>query len=195
MAAHRVCKIDGCGKRHEARGWCGKHYQAWKKHGDPLASRPRATDGSSERWIESAISSESLDCLIWPYGRGKDGYGLVSIDGRKERVHRLVCERVHGPPANPSDVARHACGNGASGCANPAHLSWGTQAQNCQDTVTHGRSTRGERNAQAKLTEADVRDIRRLSKAMTHQSIAEMFGVSSRTVGDIVARTSWAWLD
>lgn len=34
----RRCTIDGCGKRHVARGWCTAHYQRWKKYGDPNVS-------------------------------------------------------------------------------------------------------------------------------------------------------------
>ncbi len=34
--AKRTCSIDGCEKPHEARGWCNKHYLAWRHHGDPL---------------------------------------------------------------------------------------------------------------------------------------------------------------
>lgn len=36
----RTCSIEGCDKRHEARGWCESHYQRWKKHGDPLGGGP-----------------------------------------------------------------------------------------------------------------------------------------------------------
>lgn len=35
---NRTCSIDGCGKPHQAKGWCGKHYQSWQKYGDPLAT-------------------------------------------------------------------------------------------------------------------------------------------------------------
>lgn len=31
-----ICSVDGCGARVECRGWCGKHYQRWLRHGDPL---------------------------------------------------------------------------------------------------------------------------------------------------------------
>lgn len=30
------CKISGCEIAAYARGWCNKHYQRWRKHGDPL---------------------------------------------------------------------------------------------------------------------------------------------------------------
>ena len=43
-----TCSIDGCDGRVVARGWCGKHYQRWKTHGDPLNAGPVVypTDGT-----------------------------------------------------------------------------------------------------------------------------------------------------
>lgn len=38
MAITRLCSIPGCDKPHVARGFCAKHYQRAKKHGDPLIS-------------------------------------------------------------------------------------------------------------------------------------------------------------
>lgn len=32
--AKRTCSVDGCTKRHGAKGFCPMHYQRWKKHGD-----------------------------------------------------------------------------------------------------------------------------------------------------------------
>lgn len=30
------CSIEGCGRKLVARGWCQKHWQRWRDHGDPL---------------------------------------------------------------------------------------------------------------------------------------------------------------
>ena len=30
-----VCSVDGCGREVNARGWCERHYQRWRAHGDP----------------------------------------------------------------------------------------------------------------------------------------------------------------
>ena len=39
----RLCSIEGCGGKIEARGFCDKHYTRLKRHGDPLsAGRPKA---------------------------------------------------------------------------------------------------------------------------------------------------------
>lgn len=34
----RACTIDGCGGELVARGWCSKHYERWRVHGDPLVT-------------------------------------------------------------------------------------------------------------------------------------------------------------
>lgn len=31
----KPCKIDGCSSPASGRGWCSKHYQRWRRHGDP----------------------------------------------------------------------------------------------------------------------------------------------------------------
>ena len=39
----RSCSVPGCEKatRHGERGWCPKHYDRWREHGDPLTLLPR----------------------------------------------------------------------------------------------------------------------------------------------------------
>lgn len=34
----KICSIEGCSTAVEAHGWCGKHYQRWRRHGDPEGS-------------------------------------------------------------------------------------------------------------------------------------------------------------
>lgn len=51
----RTCSIEGCEKKHLARGWCGTHYKRWQTHGDPgvvLAGGGRPPAGSeSPHWV------------------------------------------------------------------------------------------------------------------------------------------------
>lgn len=33
-----ACAVDGCDKGKSKRQWCDRHYQTWRRHGDPLGS-------------------------------------------------------------------------------------------------------------------------------------------------------------
>ncbi|OBP75441.1 hypothetical protein BAE42_07630 [Mesorhizobium loti] len=74
-------------------------------------------------------------------------------------------------------------------------MYWGTNADNSADMIAHGRSTRGEKQPTSKLTEDDVRAIRKLAGSMIQREIAEKFGVHIMTVNDILHRRRWAWLE
>ena len=51
----------------------------------------------------------------------------------------------------------------------------------------------GERNAQAKLTDGDVREVRRLAASGTpHSVIGERFGMTQPNISRIVSRKGWA---
>jgi hypothetical protein len=36
----RHCSVEGCEDKHEARGFCMRHYNRWRRYGDVLASIP-----------------------------------------------------------------------------------------------------------------------------------------------------------
>lgn len=41
-ASAQLCSAGGCSSAVTARGWCAKHYQRWRRHGDPSVSlKPR----------------------------------------------------------------------------------------------------------------------------------------------------------
>jgi hypothetical protein len=138
MASDKICSIEGCGKRHVARGWCNAHWQRWKDHGDPMAGVPlrrRALGGEVDRWLrEIAIPYSGDECLIWPYAKDSDGYGSI----RNRGVHRVVCEEVNGERPTLKHEAAHSCGNGHLACCAPSHLRWATHAENMADAIEHG---------------------------------------------------------
>lgn len=193
MATPRICSIHGCGKKHEARGWCYSHYSRWQRHGDPLGGRTER--GSVGRYFQNVVLAyEGDDCLFWPYSRGR-GHAQLRFNNKLAIVSRLVCEHAYGPPPTPKHEAAHSCGNGHLGCVTRRHLRWATSTENKADKVLHGTTSRGERFWAAKLTELDVRAIRALEGTMPKYKIAEKYGVARSTISLIHSRQNWAWLE
>lgn len=36
----RMCSIEGCGRPHYAKGWCNRHWERWRSHGDAMWEPP-----------------------------------------------------------------------------------------------------------------------------------------------------------
>lgn len=84
-------------------------------------------------------------------------------------------------------VARHTCDNRK--CINPNHILIGTQPDNVKDALERGRTTRGEKNPMAKLTDEKVLAIR--SSSLGWRELCAAFGISRRTVGQVQRREIW----
>lgn len=193
MAVSRLCSIPDCGKPFRARGWCRAHYMRWLRYRDPLGGG--TFEGEPLRFLrEVAFVYDGTECLKWPYSTSGDGYGRVKFNGRAASAHRLVCAEVYGDPPTPSHEAAHSCGNGHVGCVAKRHLSWKTPLENSADKVTHGTINQGERSGSAKLTEAQVREIRALNGTMKQTDIGLLYGISGHQVGCIQSFKKWGWL-
>ena len=194
----RICSIEGCTNPVIARGWCDTHYCRWKRHGNPHF-RKKAGNGELLAFIEEVVLPFAGEgCLTWPFccvkSREGRAYARARIGGRDTLVSRYVCEKVHGPAPSPEHEAAHSCGKGHEACVAPGHIFWKTPSANQADRIIHNTHDRGERSANAKLTEADVRSIRQNVGRETHAKLAVRFGVSRPTISVILARKSWGWL-
>lgn len=188
------CAVNGCGrdsnKPGAARGYCAAHYRRFKLYGDPLGSAPQKIV-PSEQWIRDvALNFEGDDCLIWPFQKNENGYGVIAKGGRPHIASRVICERAYGLPDSASMHAAHNCHNGSGGCVNPRHLEWKTATDNERDKVAAGTDNAGSRHGQSLLSEADVRIIRD-EKSISAEAMALRFGVSKWTIFDIRARRRW----
>lgn len=151
-------------------------------------------------WVErlaSSIDAKGPD-ECWPWtGRTLNwGYGYLMIDSRQLRAHRLVLTLASGAPPTGKTFACHRCDNPP--CCNPAHLYWGSPADNMRDMALRKRGTVGERNRHAKLTAVQVLSIRkryaaRRTAASMRQTAAD-YGVGFNCVERIVYRMRWKHL-
>lgn len=96
-------------------------------------------------------------------------------------MHQLAYETWVGP-IKSGEVIRHRCDNRK--CINPEHLETGTHADNMHDMITRGRSSKGDRHWNVRLSDRDVLDIRKEYNMgiLTHQMLADVYGVSRAAI-------------
>ena len=120
--------------------------------------------------------------------------GLSKNGTSKRLVHALVTEAFIGPKPDGLEVRHGESGKLDNSLAN---LCYGTHKQNCEDTVRHGTSTRGERNAKARLTAEQVTEARRLvatGPKGTLSRLAREWGLTQQALGQAVKGITWSWL-
>ena len=194
MADKRVCSIDGCGKPVIARGWCTAHWTRWKRHGSPEeGGKPIPKAGTCVKWLYAHATFAGDECLPWPFSKNVHGYGKTRHFGSNMSAPRAMCILAHGEPPAQKHHAAHSCGNRI--CVNPKHLRWATAKENEADKVDHDTRPYGERHSMAKLTEDNVREIRKLQGKMFLREAADMYGVTLHAIHRIWQRKTWAWLE
>jgi hypothetical protein len=144
-------------------------------------------------------------CWEWT-GALVRGYGQMSVSGNGVPAHRVSWELHYGPIPEGLFVCHH-CDNRA--CVRPDHLFLGTPKENTHDCMRKGRLATGirsgaytkpekcrmpgERNHQSKLTEDQVREIRRRYSegGITQKALAAEYGVTQTCVGGITRGKGW----
>lgn len=127
----------------------------------------------AERLANLSIPEPNSGCTLWLGTVIKSGYGHIAWQGKAQRAHRVSWELKNGPIPNGLMVL-HKCD--VPTCINPDHLFLGTAGDNSRDMIRkrrsptgarHGSRThpesrrRGEAHRSSRLTEDDVRAIRR----------------------------------
>lgn len=80
---------------------------------------------------------DNTGCWNWLLGKDDSGYGLLRINNKNVRAHRLFWEEMVGP-IPPGLCVLHKCDNPP--CVNPAHLFLGTKGDNNTDRHRKGRT-------------------------------------------------------
>lgn len=146
-----------------------------------------------DRFLEK-LSSEG-DCVVFTGTKNNYGYGMLydRDTGKKELAHRVALRVRDGK--YPTGTVRHTCDNPA--CVKLAHLVEGTQAENLEDMRKKGRhkyvAHLGEKNGFSKLTDKQVRRMKRLLRAGTNTQaeIAAIFDVSQALVNHVNTGRAW----
>ena len=182
------------------------------------ANRSRATDPTEAFWAKvnkdgATVMADLGQCWEWTASRNEWGYGAVL----KKKYGQASAHRyswvLHNGPIPDGLWVLHRCDN--PGCVRPDHLFLGTVADNNADKTNKGRQARkethgdyfargtshgaethpekfrGEGNHFAKLTEAQVIEIRARVGKRNGAALAREFGVTRGAVNAIKRGRAW----
>lgn len=185
----RTCTI--CSEKHYCHGYCRKHYNRWKKWGDPHHFGRCPKGASIEEYLEAFKDVDPVTgCWNWTGYITKWGYGHTRAAGIAEQVHRLSYKLAHSCDIDENIAVCHKCDNRR--CFNPDHLFLGTRADNQRDMKEKRRSPLGARNARATLSAEQVEKI--ISDPRTQRLIAEEYGISQSHVSALKKGKRWGHL-
>lgn len=154
--------------------------------------KSRTIDELLARCVQVEGRIPGSPCMVWTGCKNKKGYGICFHRNRTMRVHRLAYSIVLGEIPDEMLVC-HRCDNPS--CVNVEHLFVGTNLDNLRDMVKKGRSTRGERNHSAKLTEKQVQEIRVGYTGRGYAvAVANKYGISPGHVRELISGKKWKHL-
>jgi hypothetical protein len=154
------------------------------------------------------------ECWDWTASLSSSGYGQIVLEGHVCPAHVVSFYIAHGRLPKPFGL--HHCDRPI--CVNPIHIFEGDAKANYDDAVSKERMPwqagrqwggwaagenhwscrkpesvlKGSFNPRAKLTESDVRHIRRRNrKGETKAALAREYGVSEVAIFNLVTRRTW----
>lgn len=137
------------------------------------------------QWFWDKVDHSAGPNACWPWTGGirkaTQGYGRAFIGRKGIAAHRLALILTIGEPETADMVACHQCDNPV--CCNPAHLWWGTQAENVSDCVGKGRkgNPAARRFAREEL-------LRQREADWSYSMLAAHFGVNQSSIGKALAK-------
>lgn len=179
------CYVEGCKGRNHSKGLCQFHYGRKHKGVDLNAGY------YGSKFLDFEVN-ENRCFICTSHKPTSNGYCFMVVDGKRTYIHRFVYEECFGEIPEGLHI-RHKCDTPI--CINPEHLEVGTHQDNMRDMVERKRHNYGEKSPVAKLTEADVLEIKEmLFKGITQKEIAKKYDVHPSTISMINTGKNWRHL-
>lgn len=149
----------------------------------------------SNRYLVSNLGRVKSLCgknpIFRRQSKNKAGYPLVALHGKTFSVHRLVARAFLGDIPEGMEVNHK---NGVKFDNRVENLEFTTRKENMRHCARMGlfRHNKGERNHASKLSEENVREIRKqFAEGISAPKIGKTFGVSNPVIYGIVKRKFW----
>lgn len=124
----------------------------------------------------------------------KNKYFSLRLTNQVETVTRYVHHLVLITFVGPAPEGMEGChGDGDRANNRISNLRWDTRSNNHADKALHGTDHKGERHPGSKLTESDVKNLRkRRLDGLSYAALAKEFGVTTMTVYRAVKGKNWS---
>lgn len=153
------------------------------------AAKSPTVEQYAEKFWKRVDKSSPTGCWVWQGYCQKFGHGWLG--SRFGLAHRFAWSLLRGP-LDAKACLLHHCDNPP--CVNPEHLYVGDRQDNMRDKVARNRIQKGQDSPKARLTDADVLEIRRLRYEVGAAELAKRFGVTMNYVYQIQRREAWKHL-
>lgn len=148
------------------------------------------TDKQVARFWSKIDIGSPVECWEWSNSTNWKGYGHLGINEVTWLSHRLAWMLTSGDIPDGLCVL-HECDNPL--CCNPDHLFLGTHTDNMHDMIRKGRLVinNGSKNGRSKLTEDQVREIRKLKPLYSLRQLGKIFDVSHGAIDLVIQGKTW----
>ena len=153
---------------------------------------------AERRFNKSFHKNEETGCWDWTGTSNNAGYPLFSYKGRMVSASKTAYKLNYEEDIPGGHVVSHTCDNVK--CVNPDHIYVTSRSDLVKDLYKSGKmkapEQKGADNPNAKLSEEDVREIRRKKEeGITHEELAKEYGVTKTTISQIYNRKLWSHID
>lgn len=90
----KPCTMEGCDRPHYSRSWCRRHYDRWRRHGQPNAGRSHRSRPVRICIVDGCVNPHAALQLCHSHYTRQRKHGDIGSDPLKPRYHDLpVSER------------------------------------------------------------------------------------------------------
>ncbi|MGI9345548.1 MAG: HNH endonuclease [Gammaproteobacteria bacterium] len=142
----------------------------------------------TKKFWGSVVVRKPYQCWEWSGPKHPIGYGRFA----GHQAHRIAWFLTFGDCPVDQEIM-HLCDNRS--CCNPNHLLAGTHEQNMGFAAAQRRMPYGENHYSTKLTEDDVKNIRKkVRQGQSQEGVARLYGITQSSVSHIVSGKAWKYV-
>ena len=171
----RICDIEGCERKHAAKGYCGKHYNMFRVHGDPLSAGYPSAGGTPEYITWQGMKTRCYSNKDKHYHR-YGGRGIIVCDKWKHNFRAFLKDMGYKPFKGAQIDRIDNDGN-----YEPSNCRWVTAVENM----------RNRNNTVLSMEKA--REIRKLYSTGNYKQseLAKLYNVNHGIISTVIHNKTW----